>query len=790
MFEHHDIDDHGPEESGNASEHHDSESTTEAFNGSDAGSTPSVTPSDADGRTRTSEVLDLIAGVENQLEQMRSAQTACADEIDSIETRRQEIADREQELVDLGRQFDERRDSLDDRAREMDDRESRLGDRKTELDAIAGDLESREQGHEQRRAEFERMQESFDADRARFESERAALLHDREQFEQEREVLSAERVAAEAEVTALKARTEEIETTFHALNQERDALTTRVAELTESRQELESRANTAEGRASTLETEMIDLSSKLEDAASAIERRDEEIAGHRASIDKARSETEELENRHADLTTRLSDRDAELEDLQASLKLATERLQSLADAVSEQAPRLEEGATAIALCRQQEQRMKTLNEELASAREEIRNLGNSNDPDGVLDSTREELSRLRAEIEEMIPLDEHSRVVNSLESRLADASEGSSDVEAGDEALRRELEQARREFEDLSAHAEGCEESLRDAANRISELQNENTRLEQTSCIPGNDASDDADRLRQQAHRLADFAVHLQRRRSRLQAVRSVIGRKTRGSSDAPEATPTSIEGDRRNKAAEEDLLRRRHELVDLESRMIRRWASEGSVGTVLRIVVLVMVVAAASWFSVRWFAPGSVSASALVKAQPVAGSGMDDERGMAWNSWHEAILDDKLFAKAVAARLAAAPGGYEGGTDAVASFIADDLDVTAIQPGMLSFQLKGSDQSAVLNELEAVVSTLASESQRQMARRGDGARVDVQTRDGRIASLDPVPVTSSQIQYAGMAFGGSLGLIVLLGAVVYNRLSRSRRLFDENLGIEEAEMI
>ena len=123
-------------------------------------------------------------------------------------------------------------------------------------------------------------------------------------------------------------------------------------------------------------------------------------------------------------------------------------------------------------------------------------------------------------------------------------------------------------------------------------------------------------------------------------------------------------------------------------------------------------------------------------------------------------------------------------------SFIADDLDVTAIQPGMLSFQLKGSDQSAVLRELEAVVSTLASESQRQMARRGDGARVDVQTRDGRIASLDPVPVTSSQIQYAGMAFGGSLGLIVLLGAVIYSRLSRSRRLFDENLGIEEAEMI
>ena len=133
---------------------------------------------------------------------------------------------------------------------------------------------------------------------------------------------------------------------------------------------------------------------------------------------------------------------------------------------------------------------------------------------------------------------------------------------------------------------------------------------------------------------------------------------------------------------------------------MIRRWARQGTVGVVAKATFLVVVLAAASWFGVMWFSPGDVSASALVKAQPVAGGTMDAERGTAWNEWHKTVLNDDLFAKAVAARLGSSVAGFAGGADAVKSTIADHLTITDVEPGMLAFQLSGTDRGETVRVL------------------------------------------------------------------------------------------
>ena len=83
-------------------------------------------------------------------------------------------------------------------------------------------------------------------------------------------------------------------------------------------------------------------------------------------------------------------------------------------------------------------------------------------------------------------------------------------------------------------------------------------------------------------------------------------------------------------------------------------------------------------------------------------------------------------------------------------------------------------------------MTTLVSESQRQLTRRGDGARAEVLPSHGRLVTLDPVPVTIGQVRTAGMVFGGSAAALGLLGFGVYSRLRRSKRLFDRDVGLED----
>jgi chromosome segregation ATPase len=761
------------------------DSNTEAHTDPD---TDSESATDVSGQGKSAEVLDLIAGVENQLEKMRNAQTACVEEIDSIENRREEIRTRENEITEIARQFEEKNTEFETRVSEFEERERHLDQRQATLELTMKELETRERGYEERNSQFEQLQAGIDSTRQQIDSDRAILNRDREQFEQERQTMVSERAAVTAELASLKNSFETMENEYIALGVEREALSNRVDELNDSFEQMVARVTEAETNAGNLENEMVGLTSKLEQAATAIEDRDARITERDETLAEFRGKVGSLESERTDLNDMIEKREVEFNELQGNLAIATDRLQSLAEAVAEQAPRLEEGATAVALCRQQEQRLKALSHDLSEARAEIGRVQSAKDPEGLLAAAREELQRVRMEVDEMIPLDEHRRVVSSLEAKAAEAGGGVDPAVSVE--LRSQLDQAKTEFVALSTHAEGCEEALKEAESKIADLQSANELLKAGNISDGVDGSDDTDRLREQANRLADFAMHLQRRRSRLKSLRSAMATRQQFSSDTIGVTANSIETEQRDKMMEEDILRRQHELIDLESRMIRRWARQGTVGIVARIAVLAIALAAASWFGVRWFAPGNVSATALVKAQPVAGQVMDDERATAWNAWHKTIVNDKLFAKAVSTRLASMPGGYDGGTASVEKIIANDLSIEEIQPGMLSFNLDGLDRSESVRVLEAVVATLASESQRQLPRRGDGARVDVLTHDGRIASLAPVPVTSTQIQYAGMVFGGSLGLLGLMGAAVYSRLSRSRRLFDENLGIDEAELI
>jgi hypothetical protein len=178
-----------------------------------------------------------------------------------------------------------------------------------------------------------------------------------------------------------------------------------------------------------------------------------------------------------------------------------------------------------------------------------------------------------------------------------------------------------------------------------------------------------------------------------------------------------------------------------------------------------------------------------LVRAHPITGGALDDATGSSWNDWHKSILSDDLFVKSVFKRFHSTSLGGVYSAKTATAMLGSNLVVTEVEPGMLQIRLHGSSPLETQRLLESVVASLSAESQRQLARRGDGARVDVINTDGRLVVNDPVPVTGGQFQTAGLAFGGSIIALGLLGGGVYALLRRSRRIFDENIGIDSSSM-
>ena len=733
-------------------------------------------------RIRSDEVLDLIASVETQLEQMRTAQSDRVGEIETLEARRNRIGEQEQKLEERGKALAQSEQALQERLSEFETQSTALEDRSRTFESSQAQhqadierLDSRSSELDRRQEEIDGLVRDIDDRRASIDSASRALENDRAQFESEKASVEESIQDAQASVAAYENRCSELEQEVSELRSRHDDLADRFEQSQFECSESEKRHGDLQSELEQFRNDSLDLSEKLESAASVIEEKENQI-------ESARSELQGLESERDSALETIAEREQELSQLQSNLELAMNRLQSLATAVAEQGPQLEEGAAAIALCRSQQERLEALSGELEEARSRLADpaLG---DLDSTMASAREEIDRLRTDLEDSIPVDEHNRVVAALETQIDSTPlvPGLSDED--ENTLRAQLAEARAEVQVLQAHAAACEDSISENTEKLSELQARNEELENSGSIPTDGLPEDALRLREQAQRLSSFALHLQRRRGRLSAVRAAL--QERGVQPSTNLAEDA-EQSRVARAEQEDLLRRRHELSDLESQMMRRWACHGSVGSVVRVAMLLVLIAAASWFGVRFFSPGMVTTTALVRAQPVAGGALDSERGEAWNEWHEMILKDPIFTKMVAERLAASPAGFTGGADRLAGLLESQLTVTATQPGLLQLRLNGTSPAESTRMLENVVTALTSESQRQLPRRGDSARAEVIPSDGRLVSMEPIPVTGQQVQTAGFVFGGSVVGIGLLGAGIYSRLRRSKRLFDQNMGLDD----
>ncbi len=745
--------------------------SAQAHSRTDEKSTEGRSPGAADG------VMDLIASVEDQLEKMKSAQVNRSSEIETFESRRDDLVRREQGVQSEEERLETLENELETRLADLVERENHCAEQnesmerlRCALSADSDDMACREKDFADTRARFEVEKNELMLEQGRIAGERAEIERARDDFEVEARHLKDALQSAHQSVKDTESIRATLEDQADQLREEHQNMSSRV-------EESDSRADSFKAEAESLQAGSIELAKQLESAAGMIEELESERAGCHDELDSCRSQlcVSEESARSAIL---------ERDEIKASLEIAMDRLQALAEAVAEQASQLDEGAIAISRCHELEERMTTLSRELEEAHDQS-NHGPAGGTDTDLPTRpQEELDRLRAELDSSVSRADHEAVVTELNARIEESvARGSEHCEA---QMVQQLDEARCEIETLESHARSCEQAIVEKEGHLARLQMRNEELESSLPVDQVDVSSEAQILRDQTKRLSDFASHLQLRRLRLREMRRLLADRRHASVGQPEH---SIESDRLIRAEQQDMVRRRHEMSELESRMLRRWAGHSAAGTVVKISLLLMVMASVCWFGTRWFAPGTVASTAMVRAHPITGGPLDDSTGVSWNEWHKAILSDDLFVKAVFKRLKNASFGGAHSAGMSSTMLDSNLVVTDLEPGVLQIRLHGSSSLETQRLLESVVATLASESQRQLARRGDGARVEIMNTDGRLVINDPVPITSGQLQTAGLAFGGSVVALGVLGTGVYARLRRSRRIFDENMGIDPSGM-
>ena len=588
------------------------------------------------------DVMDLIASVEDQLEKMKTAQLNRSTEIHTLESRREELEKREDEIRREAARLEALDAELERRLRSLVEREEQCAERAESMEFMRRALESDSEDMRRREQELSGLLAGFEEDKNEIILERGRLAGERGELEQARVDFEIEADRLKDELEAARQAISETDSIRMSLEEQADHLREQHDRMARNIEEANSRADSFQEEAESLKTSTLEIAAELESAAGVIERLESERLELATELEACQSERDDSSE---SARSAIRERD----EIKAHLDLAMERLQGLAQAVSDQAAQFDEGAIAITRCRELEDRMVTLSRELEEAHDRLNHAsidGRDGDSD-ELTRSRDEVARLMSELDSCVSLAEHEAIIEDLNQRLAEASaHGSGSCDA--EILER-MDEARCEIETLETHARACEEKLVEKERHIAELQSRNAALESAASSCHGVTPSDTELLRDQAKRLSAFASHLQLRRVRLREMRRLLSRRP----GAPASqTGSSIESERLIRVEHEAMMRRRHEMTELESRMIRRWACHTTAGTVVKISLLFVIIATACWFGTRWFAPGMASSTALVRAHPITGGTLDDATATSWNEWHKALLFDDLFVKAVLSRL------------------------------------------------------------------------------------------------------------------------------------------
>ncbi|MBY0312955.1 MAG: hypothetical protein K2W85_12865 [Phycisphaerales bacterium] len=229
-------------------------------------------------------------------------------------------------------------------------------------------------------------------------------------------------------------------------------------------------------------------------------------------------------------------------------------------------------------------------------------------------------------------------------------------------------------------------------------------------------------------------------------------------------------------------LTQMAQQLSKIEKRVGGAKARTGAAAAVLYIVATLGILAFMSWHISSKIWPGTYVVKAVVEAESGRRTPAADDLA-AWRSDHEQMIKDPRFAEFAAERmfrrgLTASPAAAE-----LSNLLKNDLYIQSSKPGALSVELRGEGAERTTLTLDTIMTALKSFSDTGRDQRANDIGLTV----AQAAAAGAEPLMDKRLEKAGAVLAGAALAAGLAGLIIWSRLVRAKRQFDQAAAIDSA---
>ncbi len=638
------------------------------------------------------------------------------------------------------------------------------------------------------RQSLEDRQQELHAEGEKLSGQREALSDEQETFDSEKESWAERRRAAEA---GMDEREEVLDSRRAELEHQQEAIEAEWGRQGRDARELQGERMEIGEREADFEVRSGEMQDRIAGAESLVEERTREIqelTGRHEQVSRASRETsealEQAERRIGEVTSRLGEAEsnvevaneracgseAALEEARRGLTQRESQIAGLEETIRENEAKLESAADA-AEAAGYEQEIVSLKEQIASL------VQGADDAQEAAEETERALREARD-------------CVSAATSREVEYEARVAEREA-------ELEQVRAELQKLESRPNQTPEenmaALGAAIEEADTLREDVTELETklAAAESGQNSAPAAEShalkdLRAKAKQLAEVSQHINRRQARLRKLRGLLRDRAGGAPPQAAGMEEHAGNMRRIDTQRQELAELKTVLADAERRMIRRWARPRAVTTVVWVFFLALLSAGVSWVAADHYFPAVVSASVTLEPKSRQRGELPEEAAARWRSWHADLIEDDSFRQVLAKRMEERRIDEYAEVASLTERLDSDLTIDTGDTHSMTLTMAGTDPDEVAYMLDTLVATVTKESTRQLRKRTDNAwavargerKVEGQL---RYCALNPIAIEDQRLYYAGSIFGGVFSVVLVLVALVYSRLMKAKREFDED---------
>ncbi len=696
----------------------------------------STAPQAGGKRPNEEEILDVISGVQSQLETLRKAH-----------------AERQKALAALAAQ-----------RHELESQRGDLDKKKAEIDQALGEVNL---GTEKIRTQEERLRQR-EQDLAKREARIEAAAEHVSQYEQ-----TAQRRVEELELEAGRtaALREELEEVRRISRERRDQINALEERLTSGQSSESEQQQQAQARIEALRAE-------VEAANTNLAKQESVVSAMRAEIESFRSGVQGEQAARDQAAQELAKLRDELVQVDKRAQMAEQRAQAARGALGDQRAELErqvkKAQSEAAGASDESAKLRFKISEFERELDEAKRA--RDDERKAREETEEKLKNAPApgkgkRIQEITTLREENA---DLRARLL--SSGGSAGREQVEKLTTALGESKSRIETLEGELSGAREQIEAAGDQvelIKTLETERARVaELEACVASLN-----ERLRsaqQTSGEGLDPQAALRRERLRKQRKLSrEQSMKVRRASEALRDRFSQCEQILQKRAK---LAEAHQAIAEKEAKLVHKHAKSGALWLVLGMATLLGILAGVSWLIAGRVAPGMYAARAVIIADGGSRTLTADNLD-AWQAYHEDLTRDPRLIETIADRLERRGMKELSAPGELTSVLERGLDTQSPHAGRLELEFRGVGATHTQRVLDTYVVAMTSVANANRVRRADAAstRIEVQ------ATAMPDPLDQTRLIYAGGILGGGMLFSLVVGFGSYRKLASAKERFEHD---------